>query len=178
MLCYGAKELEASFRTVRNNTMTIAEEIPAEKYDFRATPAVRSVGEMLVHIAAATRFSLGVHSRRIELVDFATFGKYMQEAQEDEQELSRRSKEEIIAALKARGEEYATFLGSLSDELLASRVAFPPPIQPPSKCRLEMVLGTKEHEMHHRAQLMLVQRLLGIVPHLTRRREEMAAARR
>jgi uncharacterized damage-inducible protein DinB len=29
----------------------------------------------------------------------------------------------------------------------------------------------KEHEMHHRGQLMLIQRLLGIVPHLTRRRE-------
>jgi len=26
----------------------------------------------------------------------------------------------------------------------------------------------KEHEMHHRAQLMLIERVLGIVPHLTR----------
>ena len=28
----------------------------------------------------------------------------------------------------------------------------------------------------HRAQLMLIQRLLGIVPHLTRQREAMRAA--
>jgi hypothetical protein len=28
--------------------------------------------------------------------------------------------------------------------------------------------------MHHRGQLMLVERMLGIVPHLTRRYEEMA----
>ena len=27
--------------------------------------------------------------------------------------------------------------------------------------------------MHHRAQLMLIQRLLGMVPHLTREREKM-----
>ena len=43
------------------------------------------------------------------------------------------------------------------------------------KSRLEMLLGAKEHEMHHRAQLMLIERLLGIVPHLTRNRQ--AAAR-
>jgi uncharacterized damage-inducible protein DinB len=35
----------------------------------------------------------------------------------------------------------------------------------------------KEHEMHHRGQLMLIERMLGIVPHLTRRREAMRAAR-
>jgi len=28
-----------------------------------------------------------------------------------------------------------------------------------------MLLGTKEHEMHHRGQLMLIERLLGITPH-------------
>ena len=34
-----------------------------------------------------------------------------------------------------------------------------------------MLLSVKEHEMHHRGQVMLVQRMLGIVPHLTRQRE-------
>ena len=34
------------------------------------------------------------------------------------------------------------------------------------------VLGAKEHEMHHRGQLMLIERQLGIVPHLTRQGEE------
>jgi uncharacterized damage-inducible protein DinB len=40
-----------------------------------------------------------------------------------------------------------------------------------SKSRFEMLLGTKEHEMHHRAQLTVIERLLGIVPHLTRNRQ-------
>jgi uncharacterized damage-inducible protein DinB len=34
-----------------------------------------------------------------------------------------------------------------------------------------MLLGVKEHEMHHRAQLMVIERHLGIVPHLTRQRQ-------
>jgi hypothetical protein len=39
-----------------------------------------------------------------------------------------------------------------------------------------MLLSPKEHEMHHRAQLMLVERLLGIVPHLTREQQARMAA--
>ena len=31
-----------------------------------------------------------------------------------------------------------------------------------------MILSVKEHEMHHRGQLMLIERLVGVVPHLTR----------
>ena len=41
-----------------------------------------------------------------------------------------------------------------------------------------MLLSAKEHEMHHRAQLMLVERLLGIVPHITAGREAAMAQRR
>ncbi len=39
---------------------------------------------------------------------------------------------------------------------------------PGSKSRLEMLLSVKEHEMHHRGQLMMIERMIGIVPHLTR----------
>jgi uncharacterized damage-inducible protein DinB len=47
---------------------------------------------------------------------------------------------------------------------------------PPAKCRFEMILSVKEHEMHHRGQLMLIERLLGIVPHMTREMRSRLAA--
>jgi uncharacterized damage-inducible protein DinB len=47
-----------------------------------------------------------------------------------------------------------------------------------ARSRLESLLGAKEHEMHHRAQLMLIERQLGIVPHLTRQRNERIAQMR
>ena len=62
----------------------------------------------------------------------------------------------------------ASALESTFDEIFALTLTFPAGMQPPSKSRFEMLLGGKEHEMHHRAQLMVVQRMLGIVPHLTR----------
>ena len=40
---YGAKELAAAFRTVRKNTIQIAEEIPEEHYGFHAAPGTRTV---------------------------------------------------------------------------------------------------------------------------------------
>jgi uncharacterized damage-inducible protein DinB len=47
-----------------------------------------------------------------------------------------------------------------------------------SKTRFERILGAKEHEMHHRAQLMLIERQFGIVPHLTRQFNERMAQMR
>jgi uncharacterized damage-inducible protein DinB len=78
--------------------------------------------------------------------------------------------------LRSGGEEFASWLETLSDETLAERVYFPEGAQPPSKTRFEMLLSPKEHEMHHRAQLMLVERMLGIVPHLTREQQARMAS--
>ncbi len=51
----------------------------------------------------------------------------------------------------------------------------PAGMTPPNKTRFEMLLSTKEREMHHRGQLILIERMLGIVPHLTRRMQERMA---
>jgi uncharacterized damage-inducible protein DinB len=47
---------------------------------------------------------------------------------------------------------------------------------PSSKSRFEMILSVKEHEMHHRGQLMLIERMVGIVPHLTREMQARIAS--
>lgn len=174
MTYYGAQRLADSFRTVRKNTIALAEEIPAERYDFMPAPGVRSVAQQLAHIAVNTRWAVEIHSSGVSFIDFATFGQHLAQAAGEEALL--RTKEDILAALRKEGETYAAFLESLTDDRLAELVGFPAPLQPSQKSRFEMLLGVKEHEMHHRAQLMLAQRLLGIVPHLTRQREAMAGA--
>ncbi len=52
----------------------------------------------------------------------------------------------------------------------------PPNADPASKSRFEMLLSPKEHEMHHRGQLMAMQRMIGLVPHITRQFQERMAA--
>lgn len=171
---YGARDLASSFQTVRKNTIAIAEDIPADQYGFKATPEVRSVAEQLAHIAVSPGWQIFVQGDRVTNIDFALFAMYAARRTAEEKTLT--TKDEIIRALRDRGEQFATFLESLSDDTLAEEVTFASPIQPPVKTRFEMLMGVKEHEMHHRAQLMLCERLLGIVPHLTRRREAFRAS--
>jgi uncharacterized damage-inducible protein DinB len=175
-MIYGAKELAESFCTVRRNTIQIAEDIPEEKYGFRAAADVRTVGEELAHIACLTWFSQQVHGvDKKTFIAVEDFAGYMGRVATLEKELT--TKPQILQALNRNGDMFASFLESLSDSQLAETVGFPAPLQPPQKTRFEMLLGVKEHEMHHRAKLMLMQRLIGLVPHLTKRRAEMQAQR-
>ena len=82
----------------------------------------------------------------------------------------------VVKLLRDSGDQFARWLEGLTDAFLGEQVVLPQGAQPPSKSRFEMLLSAKEHEMHHRAQLMTLQRMLGIVPHLTREREAMFAA--
>ena len=88
----------------------------------------------------------------------------------------QRSKEEILEMLRSSGEKWAGWLDGLTDDFLAERIEFLAGASPASKSRFEMVLSVKEHEMHHRGQLMLIERMVGIVPHLTRENEARRAA--
>src|SRR4051794_21600989 len=155
MTYYGGKELAASFRTVRTNTIQIAEDIAAESYSFRPSPDSRSIGQTLAHIAGVTGFQSYVHQHRIDSLTKVNFPEYLQTARAQEEGL--RTKDEIIAVLKAEGDKFAEYLEGLPDSFLAEPVAMMPGAQPATKTRFEMLLSAKEHEMHHRGQLMVMQ---------------------
>jgi len=172
---YAAKELAESFRTVRKNTLVIAQDIPQEKYAFRAAPETRSVGELLTHIALAHGFQYQVHATEdrttLEGFDFPSLVKRF-----TAEEKEPRTKDQILEMLRSSGEKWAGWIEGLTDDFLAERVQMPSGMAPPSKSRFEMILSVKEHEMHHRGQLMLIERLFGIVPHMTREMQSRLAA--
>jgi uncharacterized damage-inducible protein DinB len=164
---YSARDLAESFRTVRKNTIKIAEDIPDAHYGFRPVPETRSVAELLVHIALGPRFQQQIHQteRRTTLEGF-DFPAFIQQVMQEERR--SRTKAEIVDLLTRDGAAWASWIESQSDEFLAERVAMSRGMTPSSRSRFEMLLSSKEHEMHHRGQLMLIERLIGIVPHLTR----------
>jgi uncharacterized damage-inducible protein DinB len=172
MTYYGAKELADSFRTVRKNTIQVAEDIPEEKYSFRAAPDTMSIGELLAHLATTPHWAQQCFfNEKKTTVAMEDFGRWMGELGGHAKELT--TKAQIVAALKANGEKFASQLESVSEADLAQTITAPNA----SKSAFEMLLGIKEHEMHHRAQLFLLERMVGIVPHLTRARQEMMAQR-
>jgi uncharacterized damage-inducible protein DinB len=169
MLIYGAKQLAASFRTVRKNTIQVAEDIPESQYGFIAAPGAKSVHQMLTHVAVATDFWQDFHSKG--LTDVSGYDFMALAAQLEAEELKFTSKDEVLAILRAKGEEFASFLDGLTDESLSQEIIRGGGQAPQS--RLENLLSAKEHEMHHRSQLMLIERMVGVEPHLTRQMNQM-----
>jgi uncharacterized damage-inducible protein DinB len=170
MTYYGPQKLAESTRAVRQHTITIAVDIPEEGYDYRPAPGSRSVRETLLHIVAMTQFDMRVHGEEkldsLEGLDIRGFFASL-----PIHESLRLSKAEIIDLLREQGERWCDFVERIPESVAAERVRMP---RGEAKSRFEMLLGTKEHEMHHRGQLMVFERLLGIVPHLTRRRQTPA----
>src|SRR3954470_24813946 len=154
---YGAKDLAAAFRTVRKNTLIVAEEIPEDKYNFRPAEGTRTVGELLTHIAHGWRFQEKVifleKRTSMEGFDFMAFmGPLLAE------QAKPRTKAEIIALLKDEGEKYAKAVEALPDDFMSQSVSMPPGAPQASRTRFDMLMSVKEHEMHHRGQLMLIER--------------------
>ena len=173
MTYYSGKELAAAFRTVRRNTIKIATEIPEEQYDFKAAPDVRSIRDTLVHIALSTFFP--TFAERNKIVDMKTVNFQELMATMTAEQVKPRTKAEILDLLQTDGEAFASLLDGLDDAALAGTITMMPGAEPATKSRFEVLLGAKEHEMHHRGQLMLMERMIGIVPHLTRDFQERMA---
>lgn len=163
MQIYGAKQLASSFQTVRKNTIQIAEDIPESQYGFVPAQGCRSVAQLLSHLIFTPTVWTEIHSQRLTDLSKYDFPEFRKRAFAFE--TTPRSKKELLELLRTEGDKFVTFLSALSEEVLADEVkpGFGDPVS-----RLEGLHGAKEHEMHHRGQLMLIQRMLGIVPHLTR----------
>jgi hypothetical protein len=84
------------------------------------------------------------HLSSLEGSDFGTFIN-----KSEIEERRPRSKSEIVDLLGRAGESWAQWVEKLP-EALSEQVRMP---GGSSKSRFEMLLGTKEHEMHHRANL-------------------------
>jgi uncharacterized damage-inducible protein DinB len=111
------------------------------------------------------------HRTSLEGFDFPTL---MQRLMADEK--ITRSKDQTLEMLRSSGEKWAGWLDGLSESFLGEQVQMRAGMTPASKSRFEMILSVKEHEMHHRGQLMLIERMVGVVPHLTRELQARLAA--
>jgi hypothetical protein len=99
-------------RSVRRRTITIAEDIPAESYDYRPAPESRSVWELLLHIASMTQFDLRVRGEEQldspEGYDFPGFFVSL-----PIHEKLTLSKPEILALLREEGERWRSFVDQI-----------------------------------------------------------------
>ena len=160
---YGLRQLTDSMRAVRANTILMAGDIPESQYDYRPTPVSRSIAETLVHIAWLAAFDRILHEdEHIDTLESVDFPALIRKSEIEEKRT--RSKAEILELLRAEGERHARWVEQLPEAVLSERVRLP---GGGAVSRFEMLLATKEHELQHRAQLTVIDRLIGVVPRVT-----------
>src|SRR5258706_8118322 len=119
---YGAKDLAESFRTVRKNTIIIAEEIGEQHYGFQAAPDTRTVASMLTHIAMVPRLQEQIHGvERRTTLDGFDFLAFVGKMKADEEK--SRSKAQLVAFLQEEGDRFAQWLYRLSYDFLREYVS-------------------------------------------------------
>lgn len=149
---------------VRQGLIDEVENVPADKFDFRPTPEVRDVAELIQHILEVAIMMTGELTRPDtdfrrasfpELIDL--YASHVQEAETKSAllHLLRTQIEEADEAFREAGELAMLQLITRFDGEEGTKLAW-------------LHHGIAQ-EMYHRGQLTLYERLMGIVPALTRR---------
>ena len=130
--------------------IAIAEDCPDDKYDFKPTPAVRSLSERLIHAAHANQFL--INALRGEKAP----------AEEDPKRDQFKSKAEIVAFVKKSFAEGAAAIKDKGDKGMSDLVVDPFSNQ---KTRVsDFASGFVEHSGEIYGQLTVYYRVAGMVP--------------
>jgi uncharacterized damage-inducible protein DinB len=143
-----AGDIQADWARTRQLITGIAEAMPADKYNFKPTPAQQTFGERVMHIATTDLFilrALGGKTPAPMINQKAT------------------TKADILAALKQTFDYGEAVIKEFNDQQWNERV-MPPPFMGPSASRIRIVYFDMQHSEDIYGQLVVYLRLNGGVP--------------
>jgi uncharacterized damage-inducible protein DinB len=152
------EEFLSQWKSMREGLIKEAERIPADKLGFRATPETRSVLELLHHAIESERMLVD------EICRDDTDLRRLFTRPPDGEVKDAATKEAVIALLRsslaASQEKVRQFGAEKAGQLMSG-------LDGKQVTKAAMLQFTLAHEMYHRGQLTVYQRLLGIEPALT-----------
>ena len=137
-------ELKQSYNGVKNNILRAAEKMSDADYSFKATPEVRSFGQLVGHVADA------------QLRTCSTINGSAKQATAG----SITAKADLVGALKASITECDQAFDALSDANASQSVS----IGRGSRTRLGALYGTVVHDNEMYGYMSVYMRLKGVVP--------------
>jgi hypothetical protein len=143
-----AEAAEAMFRGPRQFILRAAEKMPDEHFAFRPTPEVRTFGEILGHIADGYNLVCSMAIGDPPPADIY------------QNEKTKKTKAELIAALKSGAEYCDSVRAKLSGERGAELIDFARARVP----RITVMFSNTGHAWEHYGNLVTYMRLKGIVP--------------
>lgn len=152
-----------SWKEVRAGLIDEAAQIPADQFSFQAAPTTRSVRQLLQHLVESQKFLVGEACRPDTNLMRGSFAENLKRYAPNVREVD--DKEGLLELLRASMDEAATQLMSAADEMNKMMKRF----DGKEMTKLAFMSFAIAHEMYHRGQLTVYERLLGIEPALTQR---------
>ena len=129
----------------------VAETMPEEKYEFKATPGSMSFSENLMHIG----WAMDWHSQSLmggrEARDWNT---------DTELKVDNKSKKEMIAKIRETFDKTIEFISNFDPDRLEERLDY----FGADRTKRQILLLLADHITHHRGQMLVYMRLNGLKP--------------
>jgi len=156
-------DLQADWRAQKDLVVKLAEAMPAEKFKYRPTPAQRTYGEQIVHIAVGNVMSMQLLGTKRPLPLAVEQGP----SSRPEQKMAQASKQELVRMLSDAYDYGSAVLAEQTPESINAIVDKSIPFWGGStRARLVWLLLSHGNDIY--GQMVVYVRLNGIVPPASR----------
>ena len=150
-----------TWKEFRKGLIAEVEQIPEDKFSFRATAETRSIAELLQHVVEVQKMLIGEASRADANMRRQSFADHVQEYAPEVKAVT--DKNGLLELLRSSMEVCEASLRS-NDDLMNGEMGG---IDGKPVPKLKVVNFAMSHEMYHRGQLTVYERLLNLEPALT-----------
>lgn len=158
------------WKDVREGLIQEVENIPEDQFSFRATPDTRSIAEILQHIIQAQKVLVGETCRPDTNLMRQSMIAHAQEYAPGVHKVT--DKNGLIELLRSSMEEAQVCIIESADKLDATMTS----LNGQSTSKIAFLTFCVSHEMYHRGQLTVFERLLNIEPVLTGKVKKLFAS--
>jgi uncharacterized damage-inducible protein DinB len=151
-----------SWSEVRAGLIKEVSQVPEGQFSFRATPETRSVAELLQHIVEAQKMLVGEACRAETNLMRQSFADHIKEYAPEVAAV--RDKNGLLELLRSSMETSEASIRSCGDGLQQTMQRF----DRKEVSKSDFLNFAIAHEMYHRGQLTVYERLLGVEPALTK----------
>lgn len=164
-----AETIIGLWKDVRAGLIQEVEKIPGDQFSFRATPETRSIAELLQHIVETQKVLVGEVCRPESNLMRQSFAAHGAEYAPGVRQVLDKSG--LLDLLRSSMDDAQERISSYSDKLEEPITGLNG--QPTTKSAF--LTFALSHEMYHRGQLTVFERLLNIEPVLTQRLKKFFA---
>jgi hypothetical protein len=154
-----AEALDGPFERLERQLLQMAEAMPEDKYCFRPTPEVRTFGEQLRHVSAVQWVVAAALLETTPPVDVGDG---------DSGPLSMTAKPEVLNYARASFAYIRQAIRTVSDRAAFEMVPHPFDPQHTKASQLGLIAGYLCHGWEHYGQMVVYERMNGIVPSASR----------